>query len=401
MRIVEVISSDQCSGCLSCFAICNKSAISIYVDKRGFLMPYLDVKKCNLCGLCEKICPALTKHSSLSQIATIKPFALWAEDSRIRIMSSSGGAALLIALMWNNKGYSILGATFDKSFKYVHHIIARKDTDIISTTGSKYVQSDTSEAFRQALQNRDERFIVFGTPCQIHGLRNSIKERGLNDNFYLVDIFCHGVPSYLLWWAFLDEMSSIAGTIQHLELRNKSKGWQNYSVFGVGSEGIYSKKFVNTSFGRFYLSNYCYREACYICKYNKLSAADLRLGDFWAIEFSKDYLGTSIAVPINEKGLILIEQTHGLGFRSVPISWLLESQPRVKWKIIDKPKDNDAVMQGLIKIKPLRKLYRRHLSSKYVKIAIKRFSYALADDILPNNIKNVLRILKSRLGSIK
>lgn len=48
---------EDCSGCMACHSICQKSAITQYIDNEGFTYPVIDIQKCISCGLCEKVCP--------------------------------------------------------------------------------------------------------------------------------------------------------------------------------------------------------------------------------------------------------------------------------------------------------------------------------------------------------
>jgi len=387
---IEAVPQDQCYGCGCCSVACKKSAIEMKIDSRGFLRPHLKADVCDYCGLCVKACPAIGRQP-LYNLQDNIPFALWAEDSKLRLIASSGGVALLVALAFNSKGYSILGAIFEENFRLVKHLVADNPLYIIKTTGSKYVQSDSSVAFKNALAESDKKYVVFGTPCQISGLRNLICQKKVEQNYFLIDFFCHGVPSYLLWWTFIDELSKRLGSLQHLELRNKARGWHRYEIFAVGAKGMWAKDFTQTPFGRFFLSNYCLRPSCYSCQYGQKSDADLRLGDFWGKEFSNDILGVSLAVPLNDKGLTIIEETPGLVFRSAPKAWMIDSQARFKQNILPMPPDNSVVLEKLRQGKTLKSIYDEHLSWKYRKIALKRFPYKVAGALLPPQIKKLLR----------
>ena len=48
---------EECCGCTACYAICQKSAISMQPDEEGFDYPVIDEEKCVRCGSCLKVCP--------------------------------------------------------------------------------------------------------------------------------------------------------------------------------------------------------------------------------------------------------------------------------------------------------------------------------------------------------
>lgn len=358
----------------------------------------VDVNRCKHCGACAAVCPALNSGNLTDVSDAPDPFALWAEDSRIRLSASSGGAASVLGLTLAASGYTVLGASFDTSYRRVYHATARSPIEVVPMIGSKYVQSDTSTAFADILRSGTSKWVVFGTPCQISGLYNCLKSRHCPVHEYiLVDFFCHGVASYLLWWAFIEDLYRRVGDILHLELRHKMAGWHHYAVYCVGTRAYRLDEFSKTHFGRFYLSNYCLRPTCYGCPYGKWSAADLRLGDFWGPEFASDFMGTSIAVPLSEKGLRLIESTRELGFRSVPKSWLLDSQARLTKSLVQKPVDSDIVLAKLASGSSIGRIYRQHLAWRYRRLALIRFPYWVALHVLPPSVRENLRFIRKVL----
>ena len=82
----------------------------------------------------------------LFNVLSDEPFALWSKNTNIRLSTSSGGAALSFGLTLNKLGFFILGAVFGRDFRRVHHIVAKSPQEILRTTGSKYIQSDISNA---------------------------------------------------------------------------------------------------------------------------------------------------------------------------------------------------------------------------------------------------------------
>ncbi len=168
--------------------------------------------------------------------------------------------------------------------------------------------------------------------------------------------------------------------------------------WGFCTRIIYVNDFTKSPFGRFYLSDYCLRPTCYSCHYRLESDADLRIGDFWGKEFSNDYLGTSLAVPLTERGLELIEKTPGLLFRSVPKSWTLDSQPRIKQRSLSMPADNALVLQKLRGGKTLGDIYRENLLWKYLVRDVKHLPCRLAGSLLPPKAKKTLRTVKRLFG---
>jgi hypothetical protein len=114
------------------------------------------------------------------------------------------------------------------------------------------------------------------------------------------------------------------------------------------------------------LSNYCLRESCYKCKFNKISAADLKIGDFWGNHFSDDSLGTSICIPLTAKGYDLIVGTTDLYVQSMPSDILYESQSIKDGLRFNVPYNNNKVLESLKNGKGLKNTYLKYKYPNYL-----------------------------------
>lgn len=86
--------------------------------------------------------------------------------------STSGGAFTAIANTFCNEGDVIFGAAFDDNL-VVRHTFKSDKKKLKKFQGSKYVQSDIGQCYKQAeafLKN-GKKVLFSGTPCQIAGLR--------------------------------------------------------------------------------------------------------------------------------------------------------------------------------------------------------------------------------------
>ena len=55
--MLDLIKSDNCTGCMACYNICPKLAISMKNEMDGFLFPQINSSLCIECGACESHCP--------------------------------------------------------------------------------------------------------------------------------------------------------------------------------------------------------------------------------------------------------------------------------------------------------------------------------------------------------
>lgn len=115
------------------------------------------------------------------------------EATNWRAASSSGGAFGILAESVLKEGGAVAGAVFREDWT-VEHVVVDKMDELWRLRGSKYMQSDMGNCYRQVktLLDKGTRVLFSGTPCQVAGLRSFLKKD--YGNLYCLDIICHGVP---------------------------------------------------------------------------------------------------------------------------------------------------------------------------------------------------------------
>ncbi len=304
-KILPYEITNTCCGCGACTTVCKQGAINIKRNDDGFLTAYIDKDKCIQCGLCKKVCPYNGKNSEEINRNEHNLYMVRSKDSEVLNSSSSGGAAYEISKMLCSQGYDIIGCTYDKEKgEAVHEVVLAGEIEKLNIfKGSKYIQSNTSNVFKNAV-NTSEKAVVFGTPCQISGIDRLLKSKNKRDKFILVDLICHGVPTQNLWRKYLKEGSIKYGygLNPEVEFRDKTKGWRDryINIKGNGKSFVCLDK--KDLFYRFFLLGHCYMPACYECKYRTTSAADIRLGDYWGPRYKKVKDGVSMVVAMTNVG---------------------------------------------------------------------------------------------------
>ncbi len=292
-NISTQISHTQCCGCSACLNKCPVNAISMQENDEGFLYPVVDESKCTHCGLCLKACPLLAKQNNNKQEPDC--YAVMAPDE-IRAKSSSGGMFTLLAEYVIYGGGYVCGTAFKEDWS-VHHIMVNKLEDLDKLRGSKYVQSNTENCYKEikSLLQQDKLVLFTGTPCQIAGLYSFLDKE--YDNLITCDILCHGAPSNGVWQKYLHENFDI-NKIKNVNFRDKSQiGWScSHCTITLDN----NKKIVTNDYTKLFHNRTILRKSCENCKFSKLPRpADITLGDWWGI---KDY-----APEINDnKGLSLV-----------------------------------------------------------------------------------------------
>lgn len=303
------------------------------VDEDGFKYPYVDGAKCVNCGLCMVVCPALSKAPSPS----VKPecYAAVINDSNVRMQSSSGGIFSAMAEAILDRGGCVYGCALDNQLR-AKHIKAETLIDLARLRGSKYVQSDMQETYRDCLEElKGGREVLFsGTPCQISGLKNFLGR--IFENLTTIDVICHGVPSPMVFECYKKDVERRVGSrLRSINFRSKNISWVKFSMCHVFEDSTknFSQEIHENSFLRVFLSNLCLRESCYNCRSKGgRSGADITLADFWGVDNfypeMDDRKGTSAVLLNTATGRkMFVEVRSRLKYQAVNFEQILTAQP--------------------------------------------------------------------------
>lgn len=345
---------DYCFGCGMCVIVCPKKAIELKMNNTGFWVPCVDLS-CVDCGICLEVC-AFNNDSICEPNDRIEPLcnAAWSNDNKIRYGCTSGGVAYEIGRELLKKGYLVSGVRYDIPNRKAEHFIASSEDSWKASIGSKYIQSYTTTAFSQFIEGN--KYFVVGTPCQIDSLRRYVRKRRWEDNFILMDFFCHSVPSWLMWNRYL-EMIGVEN-INRVQFRCKRNGWQNStSVCVVGDNKVwFSSMAQGDLFYWFFLGDRCPNPSCVTnCKYKqKCSAADLRIGDLWGYKYIDNQKGVNALIAFSLKGERVINQLQTCTFELCDFNTVAELQ----MKSNAKPKRSYSfVLNALSKGVPLKRIF--------------------------------------------
>lgn len=306
---VNAVPYDLCTGCGACYNTCPVSAIKMEYNEEGFFAPVIDDKICINCGLCEKICPAL--HPVYKNNERPSAYAVWADDG-LRKASSSGGVFSVLADYVLGKGGYVCGAAYDENLN-LNHIIIDSKKMLPSLRGSKYLQSNSQDSFKQIkhLLQQDKYVLFCGVPCQVAGLNNYLGNNNY-EKLITADLLCHGGVAPLAFQRYLKECFPNK-EIEDYKFRDKKYGW-------VASVNVYYKNKTEQHSDRdsdlyFRAFNNCYstRKSCGTCQFAKLPRqADFTLGDFWGCKAYNpaydDGKGTSLVFANNKKAEQLLSK---------------------------------------------------------------------------------------------
>ena len=320
----------DCFGCGVCATSCAKKIISIELNRDGFYEPRItDESQCTHCGICTDVCAFSHTELANNEAAPVKSWAAWSNDDDVRHKCSSGGIGYEIGKQLIEQGYHAIGCRYDIKEQRAEHYIATTVEEFTASVGSKYIQSYTADAFSQ-IKKRGQKYLVTGTPCQIDSFRRMIRKFKCEDNFILLDFFCHCVPSMHAWKAYMKMLEPKIGKITYASWRNKPTGWHDsWAMVLKGDKGSSTSRMSQGDlFYELFLGDIALGPQCQTqCKYKyDHSSADIRIGDLWGKTYQHDQKGVSGLIAFTEKGRQIVESLKDVTLVEHPFEVVAEGQ---------------------------------------------------------------------------
>ena len=309
MNITDKSAIRECTSCQMCAAVCSRDAITIRLNGDGFYRPYIDEDKCTDCSLCTKVCYKFDENIKVTNaeaLKNVKVYSAQHKSDELLEKVTSGGVADALAKELVRQGYTCIGVTYNDSEHRAEHSMAQTEEETDAFRGSKYIQSYSVDAFKRLVRGvRNEKYAVFGLPCHIYAVHNFLRMRNLRDKCVLIDLFCHGCPSMLVWSKYEQRIKrKVNGKkFDEVQFRSKVRGWGTFYVVVV-VEGV--KAFISNpkqdEFYSLFFSDHVLNDACSDCNLRStMEYTDIRLGDFWGKRFLNDRKGVSAVVVTSER----------------------------------------------------------------------------------------------------
>lgn len=331
--MIEIVEKSDCVGCEACVQRCPKQCIVMKEDAEGFLYPQIDIEKCIDCGLCERVCPVINQGEPRKPLVA---YAAKNQDESVRLSSSSGGVFTALAEQVIAQGGVVFGARFDESWNVVHDYVETIE-GLSAFRGAKYVQSRIGQSFLRAETFlKQGRMVLFsGLPCQITGLKKFLRKD--YDNLITVDLFCHGVPSPMVWERFLEEEIATPHTqLKSISFRDKVSGWKNYSFFYSQEDAngvqLHRMPFAKNLFMRGFLADLYLRPSCYHCPAKQFkSGSDLTIGDYWGVKLAHPELdddkGVSAVLVNTDRGVKILQTVQHISLYASTFENVVKCNP--------------------------------------------------------------------------
>lgn len=301
--------------------MCPKRCIRAVSDDEGFLRPIIDEKKCVGCGLCRITCPI--NNRTLERDHSNRAYLYQSNSKGNKKESASGGAFKDIcqSFIGDCSNFAIFGVELDSAccarFAHVDSL-----EEVGRFSGSKYVQANIGETYSDVKKCLKEgKLVIFsGTPCQVDGLRNYLRQP--YDSLLCIDLICHGVGSPRVFRRYVDFLEREYGSkIVDFRFTDKRGGWLHKRLvtrFANGKEYSRMAITLDDPYMTAFLSHVIMRPSCYLCRYTNLArVGDVTIGDAWGVEKRKPkhyyQEGVSLVIPSTDKGKITVQSCASYG----------------------------------------------------------------------------------------
>lgn len=306
----------ECTGCGACKNICPVEAITMEHDRQGFYKPFVDEAKCVNCKRCGSVCPKLGAEE-LKQCVR-KSYAAINRSEFLLKESASGGMYPALAKAFMEKGTRVFAAVYQENFSVEIQEIETIE-DLRQGCGSKYVQSQTGDSFRQveSILKAGGSVLYFGLPCQIAGLNKFLERK--YDDLYTVDLVCHGVPSEGLFFHYINYMNKKLGSdIVEINHRYKKDKFEKIVAITLRIKTADGREIVKDSAEDPYLlafrTGISIGDHCTNCSFSSTKrVSDLTIGDFLCLgtisQFKEDISkGVSMLLVNSQKGEKMLQE---------------------------------------------------------------------------------------------
>lgn len=248
-----------------------------------------------------------------------------ADNQKLKNSASGGFFSALCEYVIKNGGV-VFGAVYSDDFSVVHVGIDSID-QCEKFSGSKYVQSNLGDTFKQVKELLDQGCLVCysGVGCQIAGLNCFLGKE--YQNLITVDLVCAGVPSPKLWSNYIDyQEGKYKSKLEYVNFRNKTYGYQSSTMLLTFDNGkIYSHSGRIDPMVNFFVSGIAKRPSCYECRIKGVKRkSDFTIFDSWhaaeLIGEDVDDRGYTNIIPQSLKARKLLQEiTVGCVLRPIDI----------------------------------------------------------------------------------
>jgi coenzyme F420 hydrogenase subunit beta len=178
----KVVTEELCAGCAACVLVCPFGCLEYFEEKPSL------VKKCEICGICPRVCPRFEfSQSALERLVFQRErnrdeeFGVYqrlviakATDQNILSTCQDGGVVTALLTYALNNGIidsAILACTDpEKPFFPLPKLVSNAN-EVLECAGTKYTYSPNLLVLQEAVKEKKKSVAFVSTPCQIQAIR--------------------------------------------------------------------------------------------------------------------------------------------------------------------------------------------------------------------------------------
>lgn len=315
---IENLTVDKglCVSCGICAGACPAACISFRKDQ-GQYLPQIDHDRCIHCGVCADVCPSSARGEDYGKYAQISGcewreeeilwgthrgcFSAYCKDYEIREKAVSGGiTTLLVKRLLSGRVYT--AAFLVGEHQYDGQTQSRRytaDMRLDETTKSRYIPVSHAEAVRYMRRHPEEKLIITGTSCAVHGILRVIDRLQLKrSNYLLLGLFCDRCERDSIVDYFKDKRPEKKVTGFYFRTKEQA-GWPG----NVKIEYEDGKVAFLPAEQRMRVKEIFQLKRCLYCLDKLNQFADISLGD--------DYVNHESSVQVNGRNLVILRTGAG------------------------------------------------------------------------------------------
>ena len=316
------VKKNLCTSCGICKAVCPKDCIEF---KRfyGQYVPHIISNKCIDCGTCLDICPGYQVKIEKFYMDANMPmpddiyighyddcYNSYARDGGVQKNSASGGCITsivnkLLEEELYNRAFLVGGYSYDD---YIGTCSYQKGDSLKDTMGSRYIPISHYEMIKHVLINRNDKIIIIGTSCVIHGFLNVVSKFKLKrDNYLILGLFCERIFNYNVY-NYFSKYGNPNSKLEKLHFKTK----ENYCWPGrVKLEYLNGECRYLPASERVILKDFFQLERCLYCIDKLNQFADISLGDNYTGKNNHE-MGSNSIIVRTKKGSVIWDYVNDL-----------------------------------------------------------------------------------------
>ncbi len=279
--------NNLCISCGICAAVCPEKCIT-FQDFNGMRLPAINDSDCVHCGKCFNVCPGkgfnYSKYSGelnldfnfhdVKGIYTVR-----SKNESILKNAVSGGAVteIISGLIDGNSEYKSAFVVRGHDYADVPcSEIVSSTSELYDSQKSRYVIISHQKCAEYIISHSEQKIILVGTGCFVHGIMNLISMYGLKrENYFIIGLFCDRTMSMNVIRYFKNHRALTSG-LKELYFRTKDSGGWPGGMRLVGNDGNIID-LPNSE--RMKVKDYFQPERCLYCLDKLNIFADISAGD--------------------------------------------------------------------------------------------------------------------------